>query len=253
MKDNKLNDHLSHDHNDDHNHDHDTNHKLEDEIDSQNSTKQAQFDIKNLSIKNKNNTYKLPFFLILTFAFVELLGGVWSQSLALLSDAWHMFSDVLALGLAWLASYLSHQPNVVKNANGQSRVEIVASVLNASLMLVVIGYIIFEAVQRLENPQPVASLTVIMIALLGLIVNLVVANMLHSADDSQAHDHNKRAAFLHVLGDLLGSVAAIAAGVVIYFTGWLQIDPILSIFISLLILGFTIKLIKDVWQSYKQG
>ena len=236
MDDNKHNHHHSHDH----------SHKLDDEISSQKSTDQVQ-------IKNKQNTFKLPFFLILIFAFVELMGGVWSQSLALLSDAWHMFSDVLALGLAWLASYLSHQPNVVKNANWQSRVEIVASVLNASLMLAVVGYIIFEAVQRLENPQPVASLAVILIALVGLIVNLVVANMLHSADDSHAHDHNKRAAYLHVLGDLLGSVAAIAAGIVIYFTGWLQIDPILSIFISLLILGFTIKLIKDVWQSYKQG
>ena len=236
MDDNKHNHHHGHDH----------PQKLDDEISSQKSTDQMQ-------IKNKQNTFKLPFFLILIFAFVELMGGVWSQSLALLSDAWHMFSDVLALGLAWLASYLSHQPNVVKNANGQSRVEIVASVLNASLMLAVVGYIIFEAVERLENPQPVASLAVILIALVGLIVNLVVANMLHSADDSHAHDHNKRAAYLHVLGDLLGSVAAIAAGVVIYFTGWLQIDPILSIFISLLILGFTIKLIKDVWQSYKQG
>ena len=236
MDDNKHNHHHGHDH----------PHKLDDEISSQKSTDQMQ-------IKNKQNTFKLPFFLILIFAFVELMGGVWSQSLALLSDAWHMFSDVLALGLAWLASYLSHQPNVVKNANGQSRVEIVASVLNASLMLAVVGYIIFEAVQRLENPQPVASLAVILIALVGLIVNLVVANMLHSADDSHAHDHNKRAAYLHVLGDLLGSVAAIAAGIIIYFTGWLQIDPILSIFISLLILGFTIKLIKDVWQSYKQG
>ena len=228
------------------NHQHNHLHEFDDEISSQKSTDQVQ-------IKNKQNTFKLPFFLILIFAFVELMGGVWSQSLALLSDAWHMFSDVLALGLAWLASYLSHQPNVVKNANGQSRVEIVASVLNASLMLAVVGYIIFEAVQRLENPQPVASLAVILIALVGLIVNLVVANMLHSADDSHAHDHNKRAAYLHVLGDLLGSVAAIAAGIIIYFTGWLQIDPILSIFISLLILGFTIKLIKDVWQSYKQG
>ena len=142
---------------------------------------------------------------------------------------------------------------MIKNANGQTRVEILASVLNALLMLAVVAYIMMEAVQRLNNPQPVASLTVIMIALLGLIVNLVVANMLHSTEDSHLHDHNKRAAYLHVLGDLLGSVAAITAGIVIYFTGWLQIDPILSIFISLLILGFTIKLIKDVWQSYKQG
>ena len=249
MKDKKLKSHLGHDHV----HDHAQVHSLKDEIDNQNSTKQAQFDLKNSSINNKYNAYKLPFFLILIFAFIELFGGIWSQSLALLSDAWHMFSDVLALGLAWLASFLSHQKNVVKNANNQSRVEILASVLNALLMLAVVAYIIFEAVQRFANPKPVASATVILIAAVGLIVNLVVANMLHNTKNDHTHDHNKRAAYLHVLGDLLGSAAAIAAGIVIYFTGWLQIDPILSIFISLLILGFTIKLIKDVWQSYKQG
>jgi len=179
MKDNKLNDHLGHDH--------DTNHKLEYEIDSQNLTKQAQFDLKNLSIKNKHNAYKLPFFLILTFAFVELFGGIWSQSLALLSDAWHMFSDVLALGLAWLASYLSHQPNIVKNANGQSRVEILASVFNAFLMLAVVVFIMFEAMQRFTNPKPIASVTVILIASVGLTVNLIVAKMLHNKNHHSQH------------------------------------------------------------------
>ena len=204
-------------------------------------------------VKDNHNTFKLPFFIILSFAFVELFGGIWSQSLALLSDAWHMFSDVLALGLAWLASYLSLKPNIVKNANGQSKVEMIAAIFNATLMLVIVAYIIAEALQRFNNPQPINSLTVILIAFVGLIVNLIVAKLLHSADINHSHDHNKRAAYLHVLGDLLGSVAALASGVVIYFTGWLQIDPLLSIFISLLILGFTIKLIRDAWLSYKFG
>ena len=245
-----MNDHKHHDHN---GNDHTQMHEHVHQISTQSRAHQTQADSKKLLNKNQHNDFKLPFFLILTFAFVELIGGVWSQSLALLSDAWHMFSDVLALGLAWLAGYLSHKSSVIKNANGQSRIEMIAAVFNATLMLAVVAYIIVEALQRLDNPQPVASLTVILIAFTGLVVNLVVVKMLHNADDSHSHNHNKHAAYLHVLGDLLGSVAAITAGVVIYFTGWLQVDPILSIFISLLILGFTIKLIKDVWFSFKQG
>ena len=93
-------------------------------------------------------------------------------------------------------------------------------------MLAVVIYIIIEAIQRLNNPQPVTSLTVILIAFLGLMVNLMVVNMLHSDIHSHSHNHNRRAAYLHVLGNLLGSVSAITPGVVIYFTGWLQIDPI---------------------------
>ena len=93
-------------------------------------------------------------------------------------------------------------------------------------MLAVVVYIIIEAIQRLNNPQPVISLTVILIAFMGLMVKLVVVEMLYSDTHSHSHDHNRRAAYLHVLGNLLGSVSVITAGVVIYFTGWLQIDLI---------------------------
>ena len=199
---------------------------------------------------NHPTNYRFAFFLILVFAIVELLGGIFTHSLALLSDAWHMFSDVFALGLAWLASYLSAKPGTHKHANGQSHAEIAAAATNAALMLVVVAYIVYQALQRFNNPHPVISGYVMLIAFMGLIVNIVVAKMLHS---DHAHDHNKRAAYLHVMGDLLGSVAALAAGIVIYFTGWLQIDPLLSIFISLLILIVTLNLIKEVWQAYKNG
>ncbi len=194
--------------------------------------------------------YKFAFFLILIFAIIELFGGIFTHSLALLSDAWHMFSDVFALGLAWLASYLSAKPDTHKHANGQSHAEIAAAAVNAILMLVVVAYIVYQALQRFDNPHPVTSGYVMLIAFAGLVVNIIVAKMLHS---DHAHDHNKRAAYLHVLGDLLGSVAALAAGIVIYFTGWLQIDPLLSIFISLLILVVTLNLIKEVWQAYRYG
>ena len=200
--------------------------------------------------ENHPTNYRFAFFLILVFAIIELFGGMFTHSLALLSDAWHMFSDVFALGLAWLASCLSAKPGTHKHANGQSHAEIVAAAINAILMLAVVAYIVYQALQRFENPHPVIGGYVMLIAFMGLVVNIIVAKMLHS---DHAHDHNKRAAYLHVMGDLLGSVAALVAGIVIYFTGWLQIDSLLSIFISLLILIVTLNLIKEVWQAYKNG
>jgi cobalt-zinc-cadmium efflux system protein len=198
------------------------------------------------------SAFALPFFLILIFAFIELAGGIWTNSLALLGDAWHMFSDVFSLGLAWFAAHLSAKPGTHKHANGQSHAEIAAAAVNALLMLVVVGYIIYEAIQRFSNPQTISGGYVMLIAFVGLVVNIVVAKMLHAGDThSHAEDHNRRAAYLHVLSDLLGSVAALVAGAVIYFTGWLTIDPLLSLFISVLILLMTLKLIKDVWHAYR--
>ena len=197
--------------------------------------------------KPEANTYAIPFLLILIFAVLELLGGIYTHSLALLSDAWHMFSDVFALGLAGFAVRLSATS---KNDSSDQSIELVASSINALLMLIVITYIIFEAIVRLKNPQPVTGGYVMLIAFAGLLVNLIVAKMLH---DGHTHDHNKRAAYIHVMSDLLGSVAALIAGAVIYFTGWLLIDPLLSIFISLLILYITLKLIRDIWRTYQRG
>ena len=214
-----------------HNHKHDHKHDLE---------------------TTQRSPFALPFFLILIFAIIELLGGIWTNSLALLGDAWHMFSDVLALGLAWFASYLSAKPGTHKHANGQSHAEITAAAINVALMLLVVGYIVYEALHRLQHPQAVSGGYVMLIAFVGLIVNIIVAKMLHSSDThNNAKDHNKRAAYLHVLSDLLGSVAALLAGAVIYFTGWLTIDPLLSLFISLLILLMTLRLMKDVWHAYQ--
>lgn len=193
-----------------------------------------------------SSVFALPFLLILFFAIIELAGGIWTQSLALQGDAWHMFSDVFALGLAWFAAH--HAASSTKHASGQSHLEIAASIINAVLMIAVVIYIIVEAIDRLKNPHNVTGGYVMIIAFIGLIVNIIVAKLLHHDDHN---DHNRRAAFLHVLGDLLGSVAALAAGAVIYFTGWLPIDSILSIFISLLILFVTSKLIKDIWNTLK--
>jgi len=191
--------------------------------------------------------YFLPFLLILVFAVVEAVGSWYTGSLALLSDAGHMFSDVAALGLAWMASVLSKKSNVSRHRSGVSYAELAVSIFNAVTMLLVVIFIVMEAISRFKQPHHVQGFGLIIIASIGLIVNLVVAKQLHH----QAHHHgeslNNSAAFLHVLGDLLGSVAAVVAGVVIYFTGWMLIDPILSILISFLLLMLTLNLMRDIW------
>jgi cobalt-zinc-cadmium efflux system protein len=198
------------------------------------------------------NPFLIPFILIFVFAIVEFYTGIWAKSLALLGDAWHMFSDVFALGLAMLASYSASKHKKHPSApHGQTYVEIMASIANAVLMLIVSIWIVLEALERLQNPHPIAGAYVMVVAFLGLVVNLIVAQRLHH----QAHHHgehenlNHRAALLHVMGDILGSVAALVAGAVVYFTGWLPIDSILSIVISLLLLGVTLHLIKDIWHT----
>ena len=196
-----------------------------------------------------HNHYLLPFLLILIFAIVEAIGSWYTGSLALLSDAGHMFTDVAALGLAWLASSLAKKPNVKRHHSGVSYAELAVSIFNALTMLVVIVFVIYEAIARLKQPHAVQGLGLMIIESLGLIVNLVVAKLLHQQVLHHGESLNNRAAFLHVMGDLLGSIAAVAAGVVIYFSGWLLIDPILSLLISILLLVFTLNLVGDIWQT----
>ena len=195
------------------------------------------------------NPFLIPFLLILFFAFIELAGGVWTKSLALLGDAWHMFSDVFALGLAMYAAHHSQKNGAKKQASGHSVIEITASIINVLLMLVVVTWITIEAFHRYQHPENISSGYVMLIAFIGLVVNIIVAQRLHH----QAHHHggkenlNHRAALLHVMGDLLGSVAVLAAGAIIYFTGWLRADPILSILICAMLLAVTLKLASDIW------
>lgn len=190
----------------------------------------------------KQPSLLLPLLLIAGFAAVEAIGGWWTGSLALLSDAGHMVSDALALALAWIGSWIASKPATRKHNFGLGRAEVIVALLNALLMLAVIAYIVYEAVQRLMQPQPVQGGEVMLIAFVGLVVNIIVAWMLHTEHSSL----NSRAALLHVMGDLLGSVAAIVAGAVIYFTGWTPVDPLLSLFISVLILMTTLRLLGEV-------
>lgn len=171
-------------------------------------------------------------FFTLSFAFVEAAAGYFSGSLALLSDAGHMLTDSTALGLAALTAWLAKRPPSKRHTYGLVRLEIIAALANALLMFGLVGFIGFEAVDRFAQPHAVQGGTVTVVAIVGLLVNIGVAWQLSHGERTL----NTRAALLHVMGDLLGSVAALAAGLVIYFTGWMPIDPILSLVVSGLIL-----------------
>lgn len=195
-----------------------------------------------------NTALLWPLLLTAGFALFEAVGGWLTGSLALLGDAGHMLSDSAALGLAWLGAWIARKPASSQHSFGLMRAEVIVAAVNGLLMLVVIAFIVFEAVQRLQTPQPVKGAEVMLIALVGMLVNIAVAWQLHKGQSI-----NARAAFLHVMGDLLGSAAALAAGAVIYFTGWLAADPILSLFICALILFSTIKLLREALHVLMEG
>ena len=167
------------------------------------------------------------------FMLVEVLGGLWSGSLALIADAGHMVADTGSLALAWFAAWLSERPGSAHRADGHGRAQVLAAFINALALIVVVGWIAVEAVQRLVEPRPIEGVGMLGIALLGLGANLVVYRILHGGGDGNL---NVEAARLHVLGDLFGSIAASAAAVVILTTGWLPVDALLSLVVAALIL-----------------
>ncbi len=166
------------------------------------------------------------------FAVVEVIGGLVSGSLALLADAGHMVTDFVALLLAWLAFRLGRRPGDPRRTFGYSRFQVLAAFVNGLALIVVVGWILVEAVERLMAPVQVAGGTMMAVAVAGLLVNLVAFAILHGGDRDNL---NLRGAVLHVLSDLLGSAAAILAALVILLTGWMPIDPILSLAVALLI------------------
>lgn len=197
------------------------------------------------------NPFLVPFILVLVFSFVEFYTGIQAKSLALLGDAWHMFSDVFSLGLAMLAAYSASRTKRLNGEVRHTRSEIIASMINSASMLVVVVWIMVEAIARYQEPHVVAGGAVMLVAFLGLIINVVVALRLHHLAEHHGGEENlnQRAALVHVVGDLLGSVAALVSGIIIYFTAWYPIDAILSIFISLLLLAVTLNLIRDIWRT----
>jgi cobalt-zinc-cadmium efflux system protein len=185
----------------------------------------------------------------LLFALIEVVTGVMSNSLALISDAGHMVTDAAALGLALLAQLIAKRPPSSRHSFGFVRAEALAAFVNSLAMLALVGWIVWEAAHRLAHPQPVQGGVVLVVAAIGAGINLVVAWVLSRDGDSI----NTRAALVNVMGDLLGSVAAIAAGAIIYFTDWVRIDPILSIFVSLLILKSTWGILRESYHFLMEG
>jgi len=183
--------------------------------------------------------------MLLTFGFmaVEVAGGLAAGSLALLADAGHMLTDAAALGFAWLAFRLARRPADEQRSYGYHRFQILAAFLNAVILIAIVVWIIFEAVQRLGAPVPVLGGLMLTVAGVGLVVNLLAFAILHGGSRENL---NVRGALLHVLGDLLGSLAAMIAAGVIIATGWTPIDPLLSVLVALLIL-------RSAWMLLRQS
>ncbi len=193
----------------------------------------------------------LPLALAVTllYAAVEAGAGWWAGSLALLSDAGHMVTDALALGFATAAAWVARRPPTPRHSFGLERVEVLAALGNAGFMLAVVIGITWSAAARLLHPVPVQGLAVTAVALVGLVLNIAVAWLLAHGEETL----NSRAALLHVLGDLFGSVAALVAGLVIQLTGWTPIDPLLSLFICALILFSTLRLARETLHTLLEG
>ena len=178
-----------------------------------------------------------------TFMIVEVVGGILAGSLALLADAGHMLTDTMALALAAVAFHVSKRPADARRTFGYQRFQILAAFVNGLSLLLIVGWILFEAMRRFVSPVDVTGTTMLVVAAAGLLVNVIAFAVLHGGDRDNL---NIRGAALHVAGDLLGSVAAIVAAIVIIYTGWMAIDPLLSIAVAFLIL-------KSAWALVQQS
>lgn len=173
---------------------------------------------------------------------VEVAGGIISGSLALLADAGHMATDFAALALAWAGFAISRRPASWKYTFGYQRFQTLAAFLNGISLIVIAIWIVFEAAHRFQNPSEVLAGPMLYVAIAGLVVNGIVFWILTRGDN---HNLNMRGAVLHVLGDMLGSVAAIIAALAIMQTGWMPIDPLLSVLVALLIVRSAWSLVRE--------
>lgn len=194
---------------------------------------------------DQSNERRVLWAMLLTggFMVVEIVGGFLSGSLALLADAGHMLTDCAALALAWTAFRVARRPQDGRRTYGYHRFQIIAAFVNGMTLILIVAWIAIEAVRRLIEPTEVAGMPMLIVAGVGLVVNVIAFSILHNKGE---RNMNVEGAALHVLGDLLGSVAAIAAAVVILWTGWTPIDPLLSILVALLIL-------KSAWRLTRRS
>jgi cobalt-zinc-cadmium efflux system protein len=197
---------------------------------------------------------KLALALSCIYFFAELIGGFLTNSLALLSDAGHMLSDIGALALSLFAFRIARRPATVSSTYGYHRVEILAALFNGLTLWLIVGVIFAAAYNRFLDPPAVESYGMMVVASVGLLVNIVAGAILYG---SHHHNLNLRGAFLHIVSDALGSVGAITAGLIMLFTGWYVADPAISILIGLLILHASWNLVKEslsvLMQSVPKG
>ena len=180
---------------------------------------------------------------------VEVAGGILANSLTLLADAGHMFLDATALGLAWGAMHLSRKSSDNRLSYGYDRFQVLAAFLNGLTLAVLVLWILYEAYERIRTPQAMLPIPALIIASIGFAVNLIAYRWLHSAD----RNANVRAAALHVLGDLLGSAAAIIAATVVYFTGWTRVDPLLALIIAFILGRGAWRVLRDAAHILLEG
>jgi len=176
------------------------------------------------------------------FMVVEAVGGYLAHSLALMADAGHMLTDVGALGLSLLTAWIARRPADAQKSYGYQRWEILAALVNGALLFVIAGVVVYEAISRIRHPEPIQPGLFLAVACAGLVANAVALKLLHG---DHGHNLNTRGAYLHILGDLLGSAGAIVAALVVRYTGWTPVDPILSILLSVLILSGAWRLMRE--------
>lgn len=185
-----------------------------------------------------------------SFFFVELIGAYVTNSLALMADAWHMLNDFVALVFAVVAAWIAQRPIDIKKTFGYYRSEILAAFLNGVFLWIVVGFILYNAVGRVQNPMVVESSEMLVIAVLGLAANGLAAVVLSR---SRSESLNVKGAFLHVVSDALGSVGVIAAALIMFFTGWYQADALFSMLVCVLIFYSAYKLIRESLNVLLEG
>jgi len=200
-------------------------------------------------VRDRSATLRWALVLTCVVLAVELAGGLLSHSLALLSDAGHVLTDVFALGLAWFAVAQANRPADKRRSYGYHRVSILAALVNSIVLIGIVIAIGYEALRRLANPEPVQGGIVVIAALLGIAINAYVAFGLRG----DSHNLNMRAALLHVTGDIGASIGVVMAGAVILLTGWLYIDPLLSIAIAVLIAYGAWRIVRETVNLLMEG
>lgn len=184
----------------------------------------------------------LSLFLTLAFVLIEAAAGIFSNSLALLTDAAHNLTDVIALGLSWFAIRLTSQPADARKTYGYHRAGILVALVNSTTLVLISIGIFYEAYKRFVSPAEVQSTVLIVVGLIAVAINLATALLVHRGSES---DLNLRSAFIHLMGDVLSTVAAVIAGVIIYFTGANWLDPLVSVLIGFLILASAWGILRD--------